>query len=128
MDAGPFAMFLCRRQDRANRFINIRFLAIKPWFPGFVQVASSVYSRANMIASGKMFVANQMPTYILAFFTWNPIFHTIDQCRGFVFINYNPHYSSIAYPFWLSIGLMFIGLLGEFYTRKNASLSWQAKR
>ncbi|PRY23055.1 ABC-type polysaccharide/polyol phosphate export permease [Aliiruegeria haliotis] len=108
--------------------VGMVLLAVKPWFPGFVQVASNVYSRANMIASGKMFVANQMPGYILAFFTWNPIFHTIDQCRGFVFINYNPHYSNIAYPFWFSIALLFIGLLGEFYTRKNASLSWQAKR
>lgn len=108
--------------------VGMLFLSLKPWFPGFVQVISNVYSRANMIASGKMFVANQMPGYILAFFTWNPLFHTIDQCRGFVFLNYNPHHSSISYPFWLSVGLMFIGLLGEHYTRKNASLSWQAKR
>ena len=85
--------------------IGMVFLAIKPWFPGFVQVVTNVYSRANMIASGKMFVANQMPGYLLVFFTWNPLFHTIDQCRGFVFINYNPHYSNIAYPFWLSVGL-----------------------
>ncbi|SDI81093.1 ABC transporter permease [Aliiruegeria lutimaris] len=108
--------------------IGMVFLAIKPWFPGFVQVVSSVYSRANMIASGKMFVANQMPGFMLAFFTWNPLFHTIDQCRGYVFINYNPHHSNIAYPFWLSVALIFIGLMGEHYTRKNASLSWQAKR
>ncbi|MDV7145134.1 ABC transporter permease [Tropicimonas sp. TH_r6] len=108
--------------------IGMVFLSIKPWFPGFTQIASSVYSRANMIASGKMFVANQMPSYMLAFFTWNPLFHTIDQCRGFVFINYNPHFSNIAYPFWLSIGLLFIGMLGEHFTRKNASISWQAKR
>ncbi len=108
--------------------IGMIFLSIKPWFPGFVTVTSNVYSRANMIASGKMFVANQMPGYILAFFAWNPLFHTIDQARGFIFINYNPHFSNIWYPFWLSVGMLFIGLLGENYTRKNASLSWQAKR
>ncbi|SNT24596.1 ABC transporter permease [Tropicimonas sediminicola] len=108
--------------------IGMIFLSIKPWFPGFVSVITNVYSRANMIASGKMFVANQLPSYMLAFFTWNPLFHTIDQCRGFVFINYNPHYSNIAYPFWLSVGLLFLGLMGESYTRKNASLSWHAKR
>ncbi|WP_068116078.1 ABC transporter permease [Tropicimonas marinistellae] len=108
--------------------IGLIFLSVKPWFPGFVKVLTNVYSRANMIASGKMFVANQMSSYMLSFFAWNPLFHTIDQCRGFIFLNYNPHYSSILYPIGVSVGLIFIGLLGEFYTRKNASLSWQAKR
>ena len=108
--------------------VGLVFLAIKPWAPGFTAIASSIYSRANMIASGKMFVANTMPGYILAFFTWNPLFHTIDQSRGFAFINYNPHFSSPWYPLYLSIGLMMIGLMGEFFTRKRASISWEAKR
>ncbi len=59
---------------------------------------STIYSRANMIASGKMFVANAMPSHIIAMFSWNPLFHTIDQARGFMFLNYNPHYSSIELP------------------------------
>jgi ABC-type polysaccharide/polyol phosphate export permease len=108
--------------------IGMVFLALKPWMPDVVKVVSSVYARANMIASGKMFVANTMPGYILVFFTWNPLFHTIDQARGFVFINYNPHFSNIAYPLLLSIGLMFLGLMGEFYTRRHASISWSAGR
>ena len=108
--------------------IGMVFLAIKPWAPGPVNVVSSVYARANMIASGKMFVANTMPGHILVYFTWNPLFHTIDQSRGFAFINYNPHFSNVAYPVILSIVLMFIGLLGEFMTRKRASASWNAKR
>ena len=108
--------------------IGMVFLAIKPWLPGVVKVVSQVYARANMIASGKMFVANTMPSFVLAFFDWNPLFHTIDQARGFVFINYNPHFSNYTYPLLLSIVLIFIGLMGEFYTRKEASLSWQAKR
>jgi ABC-type polysaccharide/polyol phosphate export permease len=81
-----------------------------------------------MIASGKMFVANAMPGYILVFFTWNPLFHTIDQARGYIFLNYNPHFSSVSYPLYLSVGLMFLGLMGEFYTRRTASISWEAKR
>ncbi|MEM9249417.1 MAG: ABC transporter permease [Pseudomonadota bacterium] len=108
--------------------IGMVFLAIKPWMPDVVAVASSVYSRANMIASGKMFVANAMPGHILAFFTWNPLFHAIDQARGYTFLNYNPHFSNITYPIVLSLVLMFIGLMGEFYTRKHASVSWMAKR
>ena len=87
-----------------------------------------IYMRANMIASGKMFVANNMPTYMLDMFNWNPLFHTIDQGRGFIFLNYNPHYSSIAYPIKVTLACLMIGLMGEFYTRKHASASWSAGR
>ncbi len=106
--------------------VGMCFLALKPWFPGLAGTLTMVYSRANMIASGKMFVANTMPSYILAFFDWNPLFHAIDQARGFAFINYNPHFSSISYPVTLSLVLLMIGLMGEFYTRRHASISWSA--
>ncbi|MCW1950822.1 MAG: ABC transporter permease, partial [Octadecabacter sp.] len=108
--------------------IGVVFLALKPWFPGFVKLASSIFSRANMIASGKMFVANSLPSHMLAMFDWNPLFHCIDQARGFVFINYNPHYSSIGYPLKVAIVLIMIGLMLEFFTRKHASASWEATR
>ena len=108
--------------------VGIIFSSLKPWFPGFTSIASSIYSRANMIASGKMFVANTMPSFLLAMFDWNPLFHAIDQSRGYVFINYNPHYSSISYPMKVSIVLIMVGLMLEFYTRKNASVSWDAAR
>lgn len=108
--------------------IGMVFLAAKPWAPEVVGIVAQIYQRANMIASGKMFVANAMPTYILKMFDWNPLFHTIDQARGFIFINYNPHYSSIEYPVKITIACLMIGLMGEFYTRKHASLSWSAKK
>lgn len=108
--------------------IGTVFLAAKPWLPEVVTIASSIYMRANMVASGKMFVANAMPGYILVFFDWNPLFHTIDQARGFVFINYNPHFSSIPYPAWVTLACLMVGLIGNFYTRQHASLSWGAKR
>ena len=108
--------------------VGMIFLALKPWFPQFVGIASTIYSRANMLASGKMFVANTLPFYILKMFDWNPLFHAIDQARGFAFINYNPHYSSISYPFVLSLALLMIGFMGENYTRKHASLSWGGRR
>ncbi len=108
--------------------VGMVFLAAKPWFPAAVGVASTIYQRANMIASGKMFVANTLPGYMLAMFDWNPLFHAIDQARGFVFINYNPHFSSVSYPMYLSITLIMIGLMGEFYTRQHQSVSWGAKR
>jgi ABC-type polysaccharide/polyol phosphate export permease len=106
--------------------IGMIFKAAGPWQPEFFGVAASIYSRANMIASGKMFLANQMPPKMRSFFDWNPLFHTIDQGRGFVFLNYQPRYTSIEYPIKILVVCVIIGLMGEFYTRKHASISWGA--
>lgn len=108
--------------------VGVVFLALKPWLPEFTNVAVSIYSRANMIASGKMFVANSLPSSILVLFDWNPLFHAIDQARGYIFLHYNPHFSSATYPVYIGLALIMIGLMGEFYTRKNASASWGAGR
>lgn len=108
--------------------VGMCFLALKPWFPQFVSIASTIYTRANMLASGKMFVANTLPFYLLVLFDWNPLFHIIDQARGFAFINYNPHYSSVSYPVIVATILLVIGFMGESYTRKHVSISWGARR
>ncbi|MFY0682039.1 MAG: ABC transporter permease [Thalassovita sp.] len=103
-------------------------LALKPWFPTAVGMIALVYQRANMIASGKMFLANSLPTFMLNLFDWNPLFHCIDQARGFTFINYAPRYSSILYPVIVYAVFLMIGLMGEFYTRRHSSVSWSARR
>lgn len=108
--------------------LGLVLLAIKPWFPTFVSIFAQIYQRANMIASGKMFVANTLPGFMLAMFDWNPLFHAIDQSRGYTFINYNPRYSSWEYAWWIGIILLMVGLMGEFYTRRHASISWNARR
>ncbi len=108
--------------------VGLVFYVLKPWWPAGVGVITTIYQRANMFASGKMFLANSMPSFMLAMFDWNPLFHSIDQARGFTFINYNPRYSNWEYAFWVAIVLIMVGLMAEFYTRKNASLSWNAKR
>ncbi|MCB1400954.1 MAG: ABC transporter permease [Rhodobacteraceae bacterium] len=107
--------------------LGMVFLAAKPWAPGFVGIVQTVYSRVNMIASGKMFLANTLPKSMLVLFDWNPLFHVIDQARGYTFINYNPHFSSVSYPVYVGLALLMIGLMGEFYTRQHASISWGAK-
>jgi ABC-type polysaccharide/polyol phosphate export permease len=121
---GTFAMFMLSWASGVA--IGMVFLAATPWNPAVVGIISMVYQRANMIASGKMLVANATPTSILRIFDWNPLFHTIDQGRGFIFLNYHPRYSSIEYPVIVTAVCLMIGLMGEYYTRKNASLSWGA--
>ena len=108
--------------------VGLVLLAVKPWFPTFVSVFTQVYQRANMIASGKMFVANALPPTMLTLFDWNPLFHCIDQARGFVFINYFPRNSNIEYPIIAALVLIMLGLMGEFYTRQHVSSSWGARR
>ena len=108
--------------------IGLVFLAAKPWFPTPVSIISTVYQRANMIASGKMFVANTLPPAMLAMFDWNPLFHAIDQSRGYAFIDYNPRNSSWEYALYFSLVFLMIGLMGEFFTRKHVSASWFARR
>ena len=107
--------------------IGLTVMAAKPWSPGLVGVLSMVYQRANMIASGKMFVANTLPSDRLALFDWNPLFHVIDQARGFAFKNYSPRNSDPYYAAQLALIFLMLGLVGEYYTRKRASSSWTAK-
>ncbi|MDF1856671.1 ABC transporter permease [Pseudooceanicola sp.] len=108
--------------------IGVMLLALKPWFPRMVGIVVTIYQRANMIASGKMFLANTLPGYMLAMFDWNPLFHCIDQARGYVFINYFPRYTNLEYPLLLGLVFIMLGMMGEFYTRRHASVSWSARR
>ena len=108
--------------------VGMIFFALKPWMPGVVGVLSMIYMRVNMIASGKMFVANSLPSSKLGIFDWNPLFHIIDQIRGFTFLHYNPHFSSWEYALKIALVLLLIGLMGEFYTRRQVSPSWSAGR
>jgi ABC-type polysaccharide/polyol phosphate export permease len=105
--------------------VGMVFRAAKPWAEKPVTLAKTVYQRANMLASGKMFLANNMPALVLPYFLWNPLFHTIDQARGYTFLNYTPHNTTMTYPLYFSLALLTIGLLGEYFTGKNASFSWR---
>lgn len=108
--------------------VGLVFMALKPWIPEVVNILKTVYIRINMIASGKMFLANALPATILPYFDWNPLFHIIDQARGFAFLHYNPHFTSVDYPIKATIAIIMIGLMGEHFTRQHASASWNAAR
>lgn len=108
--------------------VGMIFLALNPWIPDFAGLLRTFYIRINMIASGKMFVVNALPAATVAMFDWNPLFHIIDQSRGHFFLHYNPHVTNIAYPIYVALALIMIGLMGEFYTRRHISVSWSAGR
>ena len=110
----------------AGSAIGLVFLAIKPWAPKLIGIVETVFTRFNMIASGKMLVVNSLPGYLLPYFDWNPLFHVIDQSRGYAFLNYSPRYTSWEYALYVGIACIVLGMLGEFYTRKHMSASWTA--
>ena len=123
---GAFAMIILAWFNGCA--IGMVLLAVKPWFPRATSTAQQIYSRFNMFASGKMFVANSLPVHLVILFSWNPLFHIIDQGRGYIFINYNPLKSNLTYPIIASVALLVIGWIAESQTRKHASLSWTAGR
>jgi ABC-type polysaccharide/polyol phosphate export permease len=108
--------------------IGMVFLALTPWHPPLINILLMVYHRVNMLASGKMFVANALPSFMLAMFDWNPLFHCVDQARGMMFINYSPMHSNLSYPLKVALVAVVLGLMGEFFTRKRASISWGSTR
>ena len=57
--------------------IGILFLSLTPFFPAPMKLIKTIYTRANMLFSGKMMPANTVPAMILPMFTWNPLFHAI---------------------------------------------------
>jgi ABC-type polysaccharide/polyol phosphate export permease len=122
---GAFAMLLLAWFTGCA--LGMIMLALKPWLPNATRFMVMAYQRANMIASGKMFVANTLPGFMLAMFDWNPLFHTIDQARGHTFLNYVPRNTSWEYAFYVGLTCLVIGLMGEFYTRKYSSASWSAR-
>ncbi|MEO0913413.1 MAG: ABC transporter permease [Pseudomonadota bacterium] len=108
--------------------IGLLFLGLKPFAPQLVKMVSLIFQRANFFTSGKFFVANMLPTAIIPYFYWNPLFHSIDQMRGAMFVNYVPRNSDPTYTtYFIAIGLV-IGLMFEFFTRKTVSRSSAHKR
>jgi ABC-type polysaccharide/polyol phosphate export permease len=107
--------------------IGMIFMAASPWQPDTVRIIRTIYQRANVIASGKMLLANNTRPDLRALFDWNPLFHIIDQARGFVFLNYVPRYTSIEYAVGVGTACLMVGLMAEFFTRQYASVSWGAR-
>lgn len=108
--------------------IGMVFLSARPWQPELMSIVIPLYKRLNMIASGKMLLANNTKPDLRAMFDWNPLFHTIDQARGFMFLNYTPRYTSIDYAVAFALVCIMIGLMAEFFTRQHMSASWNKHR
>lgn len=119
-----FSMFLL--SFLTGGAIGLVFYGMIPWAPVPLGLVKTIYMRLNMIASGKMLVVNMLPEKMQDLFNWNPLFHIIDQARGFAFVNYNPYFTTLSYPIWVATVCLVIGMMLEFFTRQYASASWGA--
>jgi ABC-type polysaccharide/polyol phosphate export permease len=108
--------------------IGLVFLALSPFAPTLISLITMIYQRANMIFSGKMFLASTLPNFVLPMFLWNPLFHAIDQARGYTFINYNPRVTNLTYPIIIAVVFFFIGMMLEHWARKYVSESWARRQ
>jgi ABC-type polysaccharide/polyol phosphate export permease len=107
--------------------IGMILMAFTPWQPELAGILTRLFMRINMVASGKMMLANNVPPKIRNLFDWNPLFHTIDQGRGFMFLNYAPRYTSWEYALKVAVVCVMIGLMAEFFTRQHISASWKKR-
>ena len=108
--------------------IGLVFLTIKPYAPRLIGLITTIYTRANMVFSGKMVLANSLPGFVLPMFLWNPLFHSIDQARGYTFINYTPRNTNLEYPVILTCACLILGIMLEHWARKYVSESWANRR
>ena len=93
--------------------IGLVLLRIKARAPGLASMAAMGWMRVGMVTSGAMFVANALPGAFLAWVTWNPIFHAVDQARGLAFANYVARHSE-AWPAYAFAALaILVGLVAN---------------
>ena len=108
--------------------VGLLFIVLTPWAPFLMSRLKVLYIRLNFILSGKMFLGNTLSAATLPYFDWNPLFHIIDQGRGYIFVNYEPRNSNPMYPLYVCLVLLAVGLMFEFVTRRSVSVSWGKKR
>lgn len=97
--------------------IGVLLGGVKPFLPSFFNMLRMAYMRLNMVFSGKMFTGNSLPIIALPYFTWNPIFHIIDQTRDALFINYTARHTNLTYPLVASIFILAVGIIAMQATR-----------
>ncbi len=107
--------------------VGMVFMTFKPIIPVVFNIFAPIYRRAQMFTSGKFLPAAYMPTAMIGWFSWNPLFHTIDQIRDAAFVNYHSEATSISYPLWFTLAALLFGLMGEFWARRTLSMSKHGK-
>ena len=102
--------------------------ALRPWFPSVAKLLTTLISRMNMVASGKFFLANTLPASVLPYFRGTRCFMPSTRRAALRSSTTTPMNTWLYYPVIFSLCVIFVGMLGEFYTRNRASISWAARQ
>ena len=70
-----------------------------------------ILTRPMFIASGVIFIYEDMPPLVQEILWWNPILHATGLVRTGFYPNYYASYASIEYGFGLALALVTVGLL-----------------
>ncbi|MEM0976257.1 MAG: hypothetical protein AAGJ34_01855 [Pseudomonadota bacterium] len=108
--------------------IGTTIAGIGSFIPLFKSLAPRLVMRVNMIFGGKMIAANQLPSALLPFFLWNPLFHIIDHARAATFNNYTVRVTNMEYAMWVTFTFFALGLMLMHASKKIVNPSWAARR
>jgi len=70
-----------------------------------------ILSRPLFIASGVIFIYEDMPRMVQDILWWNPLMHASALMRMGFYPTYTPEYVSLVFGFGVGFGLIFVGLL-----------------
>ncbi|MGZ8362988.1 MAG: ABC transporter permease [Caulobacteraceae bacterium] len=91
--------------------------AIRRVFPAFETLVSPV-RRLGAFVSGVIHTGASVPSYLLGYFSWNPVFHGIEIARQ----SWHPTYRAPVFDPWYivlcCIGLISVGLILDRLTRR----------
>jgi ABC-type polysaccharide/polyol phosphate export permease len=81
-----------------------------------------IFMKMMFLTSGKFMNANVIPNEALPFFSWNPLFHLIDQMRGAAFVNYTPLKTNMVYPIIVTFFLLVAGHILHDYMLRHRNV------
>ena len=70
-----------------------------------------IVTRPLILASGILYIYEDLPQAAQNILWWNPLIHMSAVAREGYYPTYDPQYVSLAYPFGVSLGLIFLGLV-----------------
>lgn len=94
------------------------------YYVSWIGIFSRAWARTMLWTSGLFFAANNIPRMYLPYLDWNPMLHIIDQSRGYAFVNYTPHNTTLTYPIVVTA---IVFLIGRFLEARLSSVMTKSK-
>jgi capsular polysaccharide transport system permease protein len=118
LPADPWAVILCYwAAQLLGLGLGLNIGALRRLFPT-IETWTSPVRRLGGFVSGVIHVAAAMPLFLLPYFSWNPVFKTIEMARQSWYPTYQTPIWDPWYVVWCIIGLLAAGLVLERGTRR----------